>query len=97
MQNVTHKVENGKLIVTVDLSKRLGLSSSALTELVASTGKAVRIGDTTVYFAMNCYDKTVRPEHKAAQEAAKAEQRKAAQQVACAHGVLPIEYPASSV
>ena len=45
MQNIEMTVEGNTLTIKVDLTKRLGLSQSKKTTLVASTGPAVDIPD----------------------------------------------------
>jgi ABC-type hemin transport system ATPase subunit len=56
MQNVTYTVEGQKLVITVDLSQRLGPSASGKTTLVASTsGNATLPGASGIKFGLNVF------------------------------------------
>ncbi len=58
MQNIEVKVEKNKLILTVDLTKRLGPSSSGKTTIVASTaGNAKLEGHEGLQFGLNVFAK----------------------------------------
>ncbi len=53
-QNVEMKTEGNKLIITVDLSKTFGPSSSGKSEMIASTGGNISIpGDEQVKIGLN--------------------------------------------
>jgi hypothetical protein len=56
MQNIEIKVEGQKLILTIDLSKEIGLSSTGKTVLIASTGGNARVaGFDDVRVGLNIY------------------------------------------
>lgn len=55
MQNVEHKIEKNKLIITVDLSKRLGPSKSGKTNIIATTAGNVAVGTDGIKFGLNVY------------------------------------------
>ena len=55
MKNVEISQEGGKLIITVDLSKEFGRSSSGKTTIVASTEGNQKVGD--VFVGLNVYKK----------------------------------------
>lgn len=55
MKNVEISQEGSKLIITVDLSKEFGRSSSGKTTIVASTEGNQKVGD--VYVGLNVYKK----------------------------------------
>jgi hypothetical protein len=61
MKNVEMKVEGSKgkekLVITVDLSQRHGLSSSGKTVTIASTEGNQRIGHGDVAFGLSVYTK----------------------------------------
>ncbi len=58
MQNIEVKVEKNKLILTVDLTKRLGPSSSGKTTIVASTAGNAKIeGHEGLQFGLNVFAK----------------------------------------
>jgi hypothetical protein len=55
-QNVEMQVKDGKLIITVDLSKSFGTSSSGKSVIVASTGGNVAVpGDESAKVGLNVY------------------------------------------
>ena len=55
-QNVDMQVKDGKLILTVDLAKSFGLSSSGKSVMVASTGGNVSVpGHESVKVGLNVY------------------------------------------
>lgn len=53
MQNVDYKVKDGKLVITVDLTKDYGPSKSGKTLTVASSGGFQKIEGTNIAFALN--------------------------------------------
>ncbi len=54
MENVEYKVKDGKLIITVDLTKDFGPSKSGKTLTVASSGGFQKIeGANNIAFALN--------------------------------------------
>ena len=56
MDNVKIEVENNKAIITIDLTKDFGKSSSGKTIVVASTRGNIPIpGAETYYLGLNCY------------------------------------------
>ena len=58
MKNITTKVENGKLVITVDLKKEFGPSKSGKTTIIASTeGNPAVEGTTGIFFGVNVYKK----------------------------------------
>lgn len=58
MQNIEVKVEKNKLILTVDLTKRGGPSSSGKTTIVASTAGNAKIeGHEGLQFGLNVFAK----------------------------------------
>jgi hypothetical protein len=58
MDNLSVKVANGKMVVTVeDLSKRLGQSASGKSEIVASTHGNIKVDGTDVVLSFNAYVK----------------------------------------
>lgn len=63
MQNVKMTLDGDKLLVEIDLSKRLGESSTGKTIIVATTGGNVPVPDAAgVSIGINCYVKN--PEYK---------------------------------
>ena len=57
MDNVDVKIEKGKAIITVDLSKRFGPSKSGKSEIIGTTGGNVEVTD-GVFMGLNVYKKT---------------------------------------
>jgi hypothetical protein len=58
MKNVDIQVKDGKLILTIDLSKQFGLSVSGKSRIIASTeGKVGIPGREDVKVAINIYQK----------------------------------------
>lgn len=56
MKNVELKVEHGKLIVTVDLTKELGPSSSGKSVIIATTEGNIDVpGEPHVKLGLNVY------------------------------------------
>ncbi len=55
MQNVEYKIEKNKLVITVDLSKRLGPSKSGKTNIIATTAGNVAVGNEGVKLGLNVY------------------------------------------
>jgi hypothetical protein len=56
MKNVEMKVEGQKLIITVDLSKEFGKSSSGKNTIVATTAGNVSVpGHDEIKIGLNCY------------------------------------------
>ena len=45
MRNVETKIEKGKLVITVDLTKDFGLSKTGKTKIVASSGGFSGVGE----------------------------------------------------
>ena len=60
MKNVETRVEHGKLIITVDLTKELGPSSSGKSVIIATTEGNVDVPDTDVKIGLNIYRKKER-------------------------------------
>lgn len=61
MKNIELRVEHGKLIVTVDLSKELGPSSSGKSVMIATTEGNVEVpGAPDVKIGLNVYRKKER-------------------------------------
>jgi len=54
-KNVSYVVEGKLLIVTMDLSKTFGPSSSGKTEIVATTGGSKEVGETGVMLGINAF------------------------------------------
>jgi hypothetical protein len=58
MQNVDMKVTGNKLVITVDLSKKLGPSKTGRSEIIASTqGNQTVPGKEGVMIGLNIYKK----------------------------------------
>lgn len=58
MQNVDMKVTGNKLVITVDLSKKHGLSKTGRSEIIASTqGNQTVPGKDGVMIGLNIYKK----------------------------------------
>jgi ABC-type polar amino acid transport system ATPase subunit len=58
MENVEYKVEKGKLVITVDLAKRLRPSGSGKTMIIATTAGNEKVkGAEHVTFGLNVYTK----------------------------------------
>jgi hypothetical protein len=56
MKNVEMKVDGQKLIITVDLSKEFGKSSSGKTTIIATTAGNVSVpGHDEIKIGLNCY------------------------------------------
>jgi len=56
MKNVEMKVDGQKLIITVDLTKEFGKSSSGKTIIVATTAGNVSVpGHEDIKIGLNCY------------------------------------------
>ena len=56
MKNVEMKVDGQKLIITVDLSKEFGKSSSGKTTIIATTAGNVTVpGHDEIKIGLNCY------------------------------------------
>ena len=56
MKNVEMKVDGQKLIITVDLTKEFGKSSSGKTTIVATTAGNVTVpGHDDIKIGLNCY------------------------------------------
>jgi hypothetical protein len=56
MKNVEMKVDGQKLIITVDLTKEFGKSSSGKTTIVATTAGNVSVpGHDDIKIGLNCY------------------------------------------
>lgn len=56
MQNVTMKQQGDILTITIDTSKRNGLSSSGKSEVIASTGGNIPVpGNEEIRIGINCY------------------------------------------
>jgi hypothetical protein len=56
MKNVEMKVDGQKLIITVDLTKTFGKSSSGKTTIVATTAGNVSVpGHDDIKIGLNCY------------------------------------------
>jgi len=56
MKNVEMKVDGKKLIITVDLTKEFGKSSSGKTTIVATTAGNVSVpGHDDIKIGLNCY------------------------------------------
>lgn len=56
MKNIDWKVEGEKLVITVDMSKRLGISKSGKSEMVASTEGNKHLKD-GIFMGINIYKK----------------------------------------
>lgn len=56
MQNVDIKVDGKKMVITVDLSKRLGPSKSGKTQIIATTAGNVAVAK-GVTIGLNVYTK----------------------------------------
>ena len=54
MKNVSMKVENGKLVITVDLSKEFGLSASGKSTTIATTEGNAKL-ESGVVVGLNVY------------------------------------------
>ena len=55
-QNVELQVKDGKLVITVDLSKSFGVSGSGKSTIIASTGGNVSVpGQESVKVVLNVY------------------------------------------
>ncbi len=55
-QNVELQVKDGKLVITVDLSKSFGVSGSGKSTIIASTGGNVSVpGQESVKVGLNVY------------------------------------------
>ena len=55
-QNVEVQVKDGKLVITVDLSKSFGVSGSGKSTIIASTGGNVSVpGQESVKVGLNVY------------------------------------------
>lgn len=61
VQNVTFKVEKKVLTITVDLSQRLGPSSSGKSINIATTGGNADIGIDGIKFGLNVFVKADAP------------------------------------
>lgn len=56
MQNITTEVKNGKLVITVDLKKSIGVSKSGKSQLIASSqGNQTIPGADGVKLGLNVY------------------------------------------
>ena len=56
MKNIEMKVDGQKLIITVDLSKEFGKSSSGKTTIIATTAGNVSVpGHDEIEIGLNCY------------------------------------------
>jgi hypothetical protein len=56
MKNIEMKVDGQKLIITVDLTKEFGKSSSGKTTIVATTAGNVSVpGHDDIKIGLNCY------------------------------------------
>ena len=61
MKNVEIKVEQGKLVITVDLTKELGPSSSGKSVIIATTEGNIEVpGTADVKMGLNVYHKKER-------------------------------------
>ena len=62
MRNVNMSVKSGILTITVDLTKRMGLSASQKTMIIASTDGSVKLeGEDQVSVGLNVYTKDLTP------------------------------------
>lgn len=57
MENITIEIVDGKAVITIDLSKRLGRSASGRTVRVASSCGNKLIDGTEVFLGLNAYVK----------------------------------------
>ena len=58
MKNVELQVKDGKLVITVDLSKQFGLSSTGKSRIIASTEGNVSVpGREEIKLGLNLYTK----------------------------------------
>lgn len=58
MKNIEMKIEGDKLIITVDLSRRFGLSSSGKSVIIASSeGNQSIPGNDGIKIGLNVYEK----------------------------------------
>ena len=57
MQNVSIKVEGNKAIITIEIDKEFGPSSTGKTIIVASTRGTVAIPNTNVRLGLNAFKK----------------------------------------
>lgn len=56
MKNIEYKVENEKLIITIDLTKTFGESKSGKSIIVATTSGNVPVeGTDDIKLGLNCY------------------------------------------
>ena len=61
MKNVEMKVEHGKLMITVDLTKELGPSASGKSVIIATTEGNVDVpGESDIKIGLNVYRKKER-------------------------------------
>lgn len=56
MENVTYKMQGNKLVIEVDLSKKIGPSKSGKTTLIATTGGNVPIDSKGRRLGLNLYE-----------------------------------------
>lgn len=56
MDNITYKMNGTKLLIEVDLSKKIGPSKSGKSVNIASTGGNVNIGVRNVKMGLNVYE-----------------------------------------
>lgn len=63
MNNVETKVDKNVLTITIDLTKRLGLSKTEKNDIIATTGGNIDVGD-GVKLGLNCYVKAGTPAPK---------------------------------
>lgn len=56
MKNIEIKKEGNKVVITIDLTKDFGPSSSGKTKIIASTEGNQEIA-TGIYLGVNCYKK----------------------------------------
>lgn len=54
--NIKYKIEGNKLLLSIDISKRLRKSKSGKTTIIASSNGNPKITD-TVHLGLNCYTK----------------------------------------
>ena len=57
MENIKQELKGDILTLTIDLSKRLRLSKSGKTTIIASTGPNHKIDGTDISFGLNVYEK----------------------------------------
>lgn len=57
MRNIDYKVTGSKLVITIDISKRLGESKSGKSEVVATSEGNQKIDGTDVVIGLNAYVK----------------------------------------